>query len=91
MTPELARKLADSTVNPAIYEILKPVFDQHSGTDIAAVVAKIRAERELANLGVENIKYGDASVNKSIENHSQGPEKKPRRRAASKTNTTQDN
>ena len=90
MTPELAVKLAAVAVDPDLYERMSSIYRDYDTVSITQVIAKLRAERELAQIDPQTLNIEHETTTKSTENVSQGPEKRTRRKAASKTHTEQD-
>lgn len=53
MTPELAQKISEKPVNTELLMIMHDVYQRFTVQELSDVIAKIRAEIVLANLGAE--------------------------------------
>jgi len=90
MTPELAVKLSRVQVDPDLYARMSSIYQDYSAAAITAVIGKLRAEQELVEIDPQTLNIYDETITKPTENVNQGPEKRTRRKAASKTHTEQD-
>ena len=90
MTPLLAIRLRDAEVPEDLYNRMNSIYNDYNVESITAVIGKIRAEKVLAEIDAETLNILYETAGKSTKNVNQGPEKKPRRKVASKTHTEQD-
>ena len=75
MTPELAIRLVAQAVPEELDRQMHQIYQTYSVEEIAAAIAKIRAEKILAEIDAETLNILYENSRKPTKNVNQGPEK----------------